>query len=432
MISVYLSTESGALWDGAVMERGDSEKVALDTFQPEWIAYASHDYQGDDLRRRWDDPELERVETHPVVYVGAGSHASYFRRGEYLTELQLPVFAPLANLAGQVRRFWHTQLRQYQAESSEHDEDARNIFRIPFVDYARGDGHCIGLGQAQSWGSPRLLTSDERWLTNYRGLWGLYLRDPLAGENAPAGPMYNRDGTVRRSWYDPAGWTGLDKVAPPPLARKAVTAEQQILRVQQSELLTQIEQKGAALRQLGAATIAMRGLPHLHGRYLQTQKQMDALSLELARLRAEVASNQDLLVALGEHAADLAGGQRGPARGHIRRARVPVPEEELRAARLAEVWAAASTGLALVLLVALFYFGQRYLVFGLAAVIALFTFVEATFRGRLVRLVMSVTVALAVIASFVLLYEFFLPIVGVTVLLTGTYLLWGNLRELAH
>src|SRR5689334_98682 len=33
--------------------------------QPEWVAYASHDYFGDDLRRRWDDPEVEKLGEHP-------------------------------------------------------------------------------------------------------------------------------------------------------------------------------------------------------------------------------------------------------------------------------------------------------------------------------------------------------------------------------
>jgi hypothetical protein len=52
---------------------------------PEWVAFASHDQSGDEVRRRWDDPELEKTGEHPVVYAGAGSHASYFAAGEYLT-----------------------------------------------------------------------------------------------------------------------------------------------------------------------------------------------------------------------------------------------------------------------------------------------------------------------------------------------------------
>jgi hypothetical protein len=42
-------------------------------------------------------------------------------------------------------------------------------------------------------------------------MWGLYAQDPISGENAPAGPMYNRDGSVRAGWYDPLGFAELDK-----------------------------------------------------------------------------------------------------------------------------------------------------------------------------------------------------------------------------
>jgi len=59
---------------------------------PEWVAYASHDFHGADLRRRWDDrTDLTLEGLHPVVYAGAGSHASYFRAGEYQAEVPLPI-----------------------------------------------------------------------------------------------------------------------------------------------------------------------------------------------------------------------------------------------------------------------------------------------------------------------------------------------------
>ena len=78
-VFVYLSDE------------GDADPV------PRWVAYASHDFSGDDLRRRWDDPEVEKVDgTHPVIYAGAGSHASYFTRGEYLMQVEPAFLAPIA------------------------------------------------------------------------------------------------------------------------------------------------------------------------------------------------------------------------------------------------------------------------------------------------------------------------------------------------
>ncbi|MFA5873253.1 MAG: hypothetical protein WC832_04745, partial [Anaerolineales bacterium] len=151
---------------------------------PEWAAYASHDFKGDDLRRRWDDhAELKIAEqSHPVIFTGAGSHASYFRRGEYQAEVNLPLPGWFSGLIRTWNRLWTETLGQ----------PAINSFHIPFVDFARGDGLRIGPGEPQTW-SPVLMDESTVWVSQYRGLWGLFARDPISGENAPAGPMYNRD-----------------------------------------------------------------------------------------------------------------------------------------------------------------------------------------------------------------------------------------------
>ena len=58
--------------------------------EPAWFCAAAHDEKGDDLRRRWDDPRLETLDGHPIVYPGAGSHATYLERGEYIMRLPFP------------------------------------------------------------------------------------------------------------------------------------------------------------------------------------------------------------------------------------------------------------------------------------------------------------------------------------------------------
>ena len=131
-VFVYLSDE------------GDADPV------PRWVAYASHDFSGDDLRRRWDDPEVEKIDgTHPVIYAGAGSHASYFARGEYLMQVEPTFLAPIYGGAAALDRFWTNTLRQ----SGQLDlaQGLRNLLSIPFVDYARGDGHTIGPDQEEPW-----------------------------------------------------------------------------------------------------------------------------------------------------------------------------------------------------------------------------------------------------------------------------------------
>lgn len=62
-----------------------------------------------------------------------------------------------------------------------------------------------------------MLIGDETpWVDKYRGLWGLDTRDFIGGERAPSGPKYNRDGSIRQSWFDTLAWAGMDKVPTPP------------------------------------------------------------------------------------------------------------------------------------------------------------------------------------------------------------------------
>ncbi|MEZ4715590.1 MAG: hypothetical protein R2851_05805 [Caldilineaceae bacterium] len=420
MVSVYLA------------ERPDSDGVhTLDAFQPEWVAYASHDYSGDDLRRRWDDPELGKLGSHPVVYVGAGSHASYFSPGEYLTELALPFTAPLVRISGRVQTFWRNTLRQYTGEESTKDFDQyASIFRIPFVDYARGDGLSIGPGQACAWDTPVLLNPAPPWVTGYRGLWGLYTRDPFNGEDAPAGPMYNRDGSVRLAWYDPVAWAGLDKVVPFAEAEQTARRELDTVRTRQQEVRNLVADEERALASLGTRFAATRTQPHLQAMQATLQEEIETRTRALNTLRAEYTDNLALMDALRAYAQRLAAGERGPVRAHIKHAHQPAEPPHSRRTRFAEVWAAISVGLMLLVVIFLAYFLPGYLAGGLAAIIALFAFIEASIRGRLDQLITSVTFALTLIAALVLLYQFYWEIIVLVVLAAGVYILFDNLREL--
>ncbi len=427
-------------FSGANDHEADWEMIYLYLYEtnggelrPEWVAYASHDFSGDDFRRRWDDPELEKIGEHPVVYVGAGSHSSHFAPGEYLTELELPFLLPLVRLVDRQKRFWQKIFRHNNLP----DETALalppggfNIFRVPFVDYARGDGLAIGPGQAKTWAEPQLLNPTPTWALHYRGLWGLYARDPVASENAPAGPVYNRDGTMRHSWYDPLGWVGLDKL-PPPNQTLSYVLEQWIeVEARQNTLAETINQKNHELIKLGVEANAMRGQPHLRKFYQAHQEKIDTLSQELNQLRAQLAADQALLEALGLYAARLRAGQRSPARAHLHRAHHPASAARLRFNRFAEAWAALSIGLMLISLVILIFFGQQYLVWGVVALVSLMVFVEAGFRRQLARLVSSITIALALVSALIMVYDFFWPLVILAMLVTGGYIMWENVREL--
>lgn len=422
---------------GANDHEADWEMISIFLYEqdgeilPEWIAYASHEFSGDDIRRRWDDPEVFKVGEHPVVYVGAGSHASYYQPGEYISEVELAFLSPLVRLVEFVQESWRKTVRKILGGNRRtRSAPSFNVFKVPFVDYARGDGAAIGHGLSRSWDVPQLIDDSVPWVTNYRGLWGYYARDPVSGENAPAGPRYNRNGGVRKSWYDPLGWAGLDKVLPPGHALEAAYQRTAEIQSEILHLSEQIEHKGHLLLDLGLEARAMHSFPHMRQAYHEHQKRIVDLTQELDRLREDMVEAEAALEALQDYLVRLESGDRGPLRAHIEHAHSPEPPSRMRLNRVAEVWAAASIGLMLISFVGVVLFARQVLVFGLAAWLSLLIFIEAGFRRRLEGLIRSATILLAIFSTLVLMYEFFWEIIVAGVLLAGGYIMWENLSEL--
>lgn len=413
---------------------GDWEMISLFLYanaagdwQPEWVAYANHDAEGADLRRRWDDAEVERAGEHPVVYAGAGSHASYYRPGEYLAELEIPLLSPLVSLAKRLGVLW----RRLLGEDLAPDEmSVEHLFHIPFVDYARGDGLSIGPGQEKEWAEPQVISGAPSWVSGYRGLWGLWARDPVMGENAPGGPMYERLGQVRRAWYDPLGWAGLSAHNPPHRALDKARRRQHSIEQRRRALGISLAEKSRELRDLGLEAEAMQTQAHLKVQFQEHQAKIRVLTEEVREMRAQLAEDEALLEALALYAEELEQGHKTSVRGHIRRALLPTSPSALRMGRIAEAWAAASIGLALIAFVAIVLFARQYLLFGAATIIAVITVVEAAFRRRFNRLLNALSGALAIVAGLVLVAEFFWNILIGVILLAGGYILWENLREL--
>ncbi len=423
---------------GANNHEADWEKVFVYVSEsesgeivPEWVAYAAHEETGDNLRRRWDDPELERVGEHPVVYVCAGSHASRFFPGEYLTELAFPLPRAFARVRNALWSFWYRTLRQYSVEH--YQEKPYELFTIPFVDYGRGDGLSLGPGQDREWNPPRLLDHPlPPWVSGFRGLWGLYTRDPFEGEDAPAGPMYDRDKTISLEWYDPVGWAGLDKV-PTRAEELADIAEQQAqIAARRVGLASEISDKGLALRQLGIAAEATRGRSHLRELHETQTRSIEDLSAEVRGLREELATEDILSQSLADHADRLRSGERPPVHAHITRATRPVLQSEKRAGRLAQLWASISVALVLLALTFVVVNERQHLLSALVFTIAVFAFVEAGFRRRLSGFMSSANIGLAAVGVFVLLNHYFWQAVVLAVLAVGVYIVYENLRELGR
>ena len=119
-----------------------------------------------------------------------------------------------------------------------------------------------------------------------------------------------------------------------------------------------------------------------------------------------------------------------PVRAHIKRPHHPATDAGLRRSRFAEAWAAISIGMLMVGFVLIALLATNYLLVGFTALLSVVIFVEASVRGNLTRLISSITIALAIVAALIVIYEFFWIILVMIVLIAGSYIMWENLREL--
>ena len=388
---------------------------------PRWAAYAQHDYHGEALRRRWDDAEqLQVVDGHPVVFAGAGSHASYFVPGEYQAEQELRLPRWMHAIADGIGRL---------LGNDSEDADRQRLLPIAFVDYARGDGISIGPGQDREW-SPVLLDETQQWAFEYSGLWGVSIQDPFEGEDAPAGPVFNRDGSVRGSWFDPLGFSGLDRVAPPEREVEELERRAEQVAVQQKALHAEIEEIGRQLVASGAELEAIR-----HDANLQHEAQAARVGIEALR-----AQNRTQRLALTESFARaeaierrrdrIAAGIMDAPRAHATRIATPAPTGSIAYGRVLELWAALSIGLLLIGLVVTLLVAPRYGFVAATLLIAAFIFIESVLRGTVVALVTTISVALALLASVILAIHFWVPLLIAAALVAGVFVIAQNLREL--
>jgi hypothetical protein len=425
--NVFGANDHESDWEKIFVYLSESEDGEV---RPEWVAYAAHEETGDDLRRRWDDPELEKIGEHPVAYVCCGSHATRYFRGEYLTELAFPLPRPISAVRRILRRFWYVTLRQYADE--DYTEKPYEQFTIPFVDYGRGDGLSVGPGQDREWDRPRLMNPVPSWISDYRGLWGLYTRDPFEGEDAPAGPMYDRDKTISREWFDPVGWAGLDKVPTRAEELEIIKGRQAELEESRVLLHSELQEKSNELKALGMDAEATRDQSHLSKLHEKQTQHIEELSEEVEMLRAQLSDDEILAKSLADHAESLREGERPPASAHIVHAARPVSESETHAGRVAQLWASLSIAIVLVTLILIIAYERQHLLGALVFAIAAFAFIEAGFRRRLTRFMVSLNVALAIVGALVILENFFWTVVVLAVLAVGLYILWENLRELGR
>jgi hypothetical protein len=404
MITIYLAEQN----DGAL--------------RPAWAAFSSHDYHGDDLRRRWDDPELHREGDRPVVFAGAGSHSGAFIPGDYVVSVDPPQVRPAIKLMRKVQRLL-APWRHYTGTPAG--------LGIPFVDYARGDGIAIGPGYDLRW-SPVLIDDETPWVRDYRGLWGLDTHDRFGGERAPSGPRYERDGSVRASWANPLGWAGLLKIPPQeddvaePLAERIAALERKL-----GELEGTIDSERAALR-------GLRAQAHSLSTHDYTQGLAESREVELAE--REVALNQTIAARTSmaeERRAHLATLSRPippeSPQAHIRRPHQPHLEQQERRTRFLKLWAAVSTPLLLGSIIVLLIGSPLAWIIEIAVLASVFIGVEAIARRQFLSFLGSTILlvgSLALGVGFILLFlKHWRIAISLLIGAAALALLFGNLRD---
>jgi len=405
---VYCMNDWRSSFFGANDHEADLEQAFVVLEQPEdpsraaiprWIGCAAHDYSGDDLRRRWDDPTLTFEGEHPVIFAGAGSHASYFEQGEYVTPVPLPAMRPVHRGLDGLRRFWRDVLRQDDPGDLAAKVEA--ALSIPFIDYARGDGLAVGPGGDVPW-TPTVVDDKTAWIDGFRGLWGLDTRDRFAGERAPAGPKYTRSGTARQSWNDPLGFLGLDKLPPPGRTPDVLHDRIEALEAEQAATHAAADAMAVQIRRAAAA------LPHRNAVMVQAsgptagELELQIVEDELARLRALSATLSDEQEAARAALAKSADGDLGPPRAHLRHSHRPQPPEEQRYGRIVEFWSAISAGVLLIVLVGSLWLDLLSLWAAPLVAIGGYLAIEAAFRRRLIDLWLRVTLALALVGAIII------------------------------
>lgn len=391
--------------------------------RPAWVAFSSHDYSGDDLRRRWDDPELQLAGDHPVVCAGAGSHSGAFVAGDYVVTVDpRPVQRMLQVLRAAQRLL--APWRHYTGKPAG--------LGIPFVDYARGDGAAIGPGEDRRW-SPVLIDDDTPWVSDYRGLWGLDTRDRFGGERAPSGPRYERDGSVRSSWANPLGWAGLLKVPPhDDELKQALSRRITEIGHELAELDATIATELDTLRSLRAQARSLGSQDNL--RKLAESRTAELTARE-AELNRTIAHRTSLAEEHRVHVSTLVAPLT-PAtpQEHIRRPHHPYVEEQERRTRFLRLWAALSTPLLLGSVIVVLLGSPLAWLTTIAVLVLVFAGVEAIARRRLLSFLASVLLLAAVIAGVIGLVLLFLThwrtALAVLVGAAALALLVGNLEDL--
>lgn len=255
-------------------------------------------------------------------------------------------------------------------------------------------------------------------MRDYRGLWGHDTRDRLGGERGPAGPRYERDGTVRQSWADPVGWAGMAKVAPNALAEaELVTARAAQVRARLIDLDEEIRAGRLAL-EMAAAGLAPAA-PEVRALAPEEQRVL-GLQMEYTRLRDERAR---MLSTAGS-------APEADPHAHLRHRRTPLTPVTGVRSRILAGWAVISTPVILYALgiIVLPTAGVSWTVNAVVWLLLLMS-IEGLVRGQFLSVVARAALVVALIVAGYYLVTDWQIVLGWSLLAAALLLLVVNLRD---
>jgi hypothetical protein len=389
----YAMNDWRSTFGGVNDHEADWEQITLflaesDTAEePElaWVAFSAHDEVGDDLRRRVDDPDVQLIDgTHPVVNAGAGSHSGAYLPGDYIVTVAPPV---VEKLTQRWRRFANAILPTSRRPQ-------RVGIGLPFIDYRRGDGSAIGPGTGSTW-TPVVIDDDTPWVADYRGLWGYDTRDPFGGERAPAGPRYERNGSIRPAWDRPAAWAGLDKVPPTRTDEKlALQSRARDIDIELNAAQARLADGTGRLRSAheGKRALAVDGSPTTAA-YAAAQEFVDATRNEIAGLVAEQqAVSKALVTPLPPE----------PVHAHLRHRALPDQDADLPTRWTLRFWASISVSVLLLAVAALIMYGTALGISGLIGILVIIAGIEALIRGRILVFLSGLVIIIVIVSGIYL------------------------------
>ena len=276
---------------------------------------------------------------------------------------------------------------------------------------------------------PDPVGDEDGWVDGYRGLWGLDTGDRFAGERAPAGPKYTRTGSVRQAWYDPLGFAGLEKVAPPSTRVGVLEARIVALTAERDAAIVEAEGLAGGVPALEQEVAASNVRPRA---YSPHPAPPNSPPTRPASASSACRPSRRPGRSMPPGAASASSRRAGWRTREPTFATPPNPSRRSLSKRRAygETWAALSVGLLIAALALIVWFRILPPFLAIVVLVGAYLAIEAFFSRRVQGMVLRISMALAIVTAIVLAVVFIRELVLAGLLALGILLISDNIAEI--